>query len=114
MTASLPPGKSSTGLDQNLAGAMTYLLGLVTGIGFLIIERENRYVRFHAFQSTFTFLVVAVVYLMMLGLPIVNWLLMVPFSLGVTALWAFLMFKAIQGQQYKLPLVGDWADAQVN
>jgi uncharacterized membrane protein len=107
------PGKSSTGIDQNLAGALTYLLGIVTGVVFLIIEQENRYVRFHAFQSTFTFVAVAVTYLLILGLPILNWLLVVPFFLAVTALWAFLMFKAVQGERYKLPLIGDWADAQL-
>jgi uncharacterized membrane protein len=107
------PGKSSTGIDPNLAGALTYLLGIVTGVVFLIIEQENRYVRFHAFQSTFTFVAVAVAYLLILGLPILNWLLVVPFFLAVTGLWGFLMFKAVQGERYKLPLIGDWADAQL-
>jgi uncharacterized membrane protein len=113
MTAPTPPGKSSTGLDPNLAGALAYLLGIVTGVVFLIVEHENRDVRFHAFQSTFTFLAVGVAYLLMLGLPILNWLLVVPFFLAVTGLWAFLMFKAVRGERYKLPFVGDWAEAQL-
>ena len=108
-----PSGKSVFGLDQNLVGALAYVLGIVTGVVFLLIEPENRYVRFHAFQSTFTFLVVAVLFLMVMGLPVVGWLLITPFVLAVIALWAYLMFKAVSGERYKLPFVGDWADAQV-
>jgi uncharacterized membrane protein len=110
---SVPPGKSILGLDQNLVGALAYVLGLVTGIVILLVEPENRYVRFHAFQSTFTFLVVAVLFLMVMGLPVVSWLLATPFVLAVIVLWVFLMVKALNGERYKLPIVGDWADARV-
>ena len=113
MTPPSPPARTNTGLDQNLAGALAYLLGVVTGALFLLIEPENRYVRFHAFQSIFTFVVVAVLFLMVMGLPVVGWLLVAPFVVAVTALWAFLMFKAVTGQRYKLPFVGDWAEAQL-
>lgn len=113
MSAPSPPAKTNTGIDQNLAGALAYLLGVVTGIVFLLLEPENRYVRFHAFQSTFTFIVVAVLFLMVMGLPVVGWLLVVPFVVAVTVLWIFLMFKALTGERYKLPFVGDWADGQL-
>ena len=42
-------------LDPNLAAALAYLGGMLSGIAFLILEKENRYVRFHAMQSTITF-----------------------------------------------------------
>ncbi len=46
---------STTGLDSNLAGALTYLLGFVTGVVFLMIERQDAYVHWHAAQSTAVF-----------------------------------------------------------
>ena len=48
--------KSSTGLDPNLAAALAYLLGFLTGILFLVIEKDSKFVRFHALQSTMVFL----------------------------------------------------------
>src|SRR5512141_1788646 len=48
--------KSSTGLDENVAGFFCYLLGFITGIVFLVVEKRSSFVRFHAMQSTITFL----------------------------------------------------------
>jgi len=108
-----PSSKTTSGLDQNLAAALAYVLGALSGVVFLLVEPENRYVRFHAFQSTFTFLAVAVLLLIVMGLPFIGWLLWVPSFLAVTALWAFLMFKALNGQWYKLPFIGEWAEQQL-
>jgi hypothetical protein len=48
-------GKSSTGLDENIAGLLCYVAGWVTGIIFLVIEKDSKTVKFHAWQSIFTF-----------------------------------------------------------
>lgn len=48
--------KSSTGLDEHVAGFLCYILGFITGIVFLVVEKESRFVKFHAMQSTITFL----------------------------------------------------------
>jgi uncharacterized membrane protein len=42
---------TSTGLAANVAGLLTYILGPITGVLFLVLEKENRFVRFHAMQS---------------------------------------------------------------
>jgi len=103
---------SSTGLDPNLAGLLCYLLGLITGIVFLIIEKKNRYVRFHAYQSLAVFgglfvFSVIVRFIPLIG-PFVYFLLVV----GSFVLWILLMVKAYQGEQFKLPVAGDWAEEQ--
>jgi uncharacterized membrane protein len=39
-----------TGLQPNIAGLLCYLLGWITGIIFLIIEKEDKFVKFHAYN----------------------------------------------------------------
>ena len=105
--------KSSTGLEANLAGALTYLLGPITGILFLVLEKESKFVRFHAMQSTITFVALFVISLVLGMIPILGWLMLLPFQLLVLVLWVFLMFKAFKGEKYKLPTIGDLAERQV-
>lgn len=113
MTPSSPQSDSSLKLDPNLAAALSYLGGLVSGLIFLAIEKQNRYVRFHAMQSTITFVLVLLADLLLMGLGVLGWLLAVPFIVAVVVLWVFLMFKAMSGVQYKLPYVGEWAEQQL-
>ena len=105
--------KSSTGLEANLAGALTYVLGPITGILFFVLEKESKFVRFHAMQSTITFVALFVISLVLGMIPILGWLMLLPFQLLVLVLWVFLMFKAFKGEKYKLPTIGDLAERQV-
>jgi uncharacterized membrane protein len=105
--------KSSTGLEANLAGALTYLLGPITGILFLVLEKESKFVRFHAMQSTITFLALFVLNLLLSMIPILGWLLLFPLQIVILILWLFLMFKAFNGEKFKLPTIGDMAERQV-
>jgi uncharacterized membrane protein len=68
-------GKSSTGMDENVAGLLTYVLGLFTGIIFLVIEKESKFVRFHAFQSILISAAFIVVNLVLGFIPIIGWIL---------------------------------------
>ena len=121
MTA--PPGPASTtstGLAPNVAGALAYLLGAVTGIAFLVLEKENRFVRFHAAQSiAVSVLIIAVsVVLTILStvlavVPVLGWIIAVLLSMVLAFvtffLWLFLMWKAFQGQEWEAPVAGDLA-----
>ena len=99
-------GRSSTGLDENVAGLLCYLLGFITGIIFLIVEKESRFVKFHAKQSTITFLGIFVILILFGWVPLIGLLIWV-FSL---ILWLLLMVKALQGKRYLLPIVGKMAE----
>ena len=99
-------GRSSTGLDENVAGFFCYLLGFITGIVFLVVEKESRFVKFHAKQSTITFLGLFVVMLIIGWIPVLGILIFV-FSL---ILWLILMVKALRGEKYMLPVVGKLAE----
>jgi uncharacterized membrane protein len=102
--------KTSTGLDANLAAALSYLVGFVTGIIFLLVEKENRFVRFHAMQSTLVFAGIVLIDILLQIVPFVGALLVIFIVIPASAvLWLLLMFKAYQGEEYKLPFVGQMA-----
>jgi len=102
--------KTSTGFDANLAAALCYLVGFVTGIIFLLVEKENKFVRFHAMQSTLLFLGIVAVDILLQLVPILGALVVVFIVIPVSAiLWLILMYKAYQGEEFKLPLVGQMA-----
>jgi uncharacterized membrane protein len=107
-------GKSSSGLDVNLAAALCYALGWVTGVVFLLVEKDSKFVRFHAMQSTITFGLVTMAYVVLNVIPIlgfiVSFVVLVPLSI---ALWLVLIFKAFQGERFKLPWVGDLAEQKI-
>lgn len=103
-------GGSSTGLDTTLASLLCYLLGFVSGIVFILIEKEDREVRFHAYQSTATFLALFVLSVAASVVPFFGWMIMAVLPLVSLVLWILLMVKAFQGVHYKLPVVGDWAE----
>jgi uncharacterized membrane protein len=103
---------SSTELDPNLAGLLCYVLTFVTGIVFLIIEKKNRYVRFHAYQSVVVFGALTVLSLIAGSIPVIGWLIGVLVGPVWLVLWILLMVKAYQGERFKLPLAGDWAEQQ--
>lgn len=104
-------GKSSTGLDENVAGFLCYLAGFITGIVFLVVEKQSSFVRFHAMQSTITFLGLFVIMGVMGFIPIIN-LLVVPLWILGLILWLVLMVKALQGKRYALPVVGKMAEGK--
>ena len=97
--------KSSTGLDENVAGFFCYLLGFITGIVFLVVEKKSPFVKFHAMQSTITFLVLSAVSVILGWIPIIN-LLVIPLWIFSLILWLLLMIKALRGERYRLPIIG--------
>lgn len=102
------------GIDQNLEALLCYVLGWITGIIFLFMEKENEYVRFHAMQSLVTFLTLFIITIVIGWIPILGWLISFLISILGLILWLLLMFKAYQGELYKLPYAGDFAEEQLS
>lgn len=113
--------KTSLGLKENVEGALCYLLGWLTGIIFYILEKDNKFVRFHARQSILVFFPLWILSLIFGGgwlfwsmwywgawafLVVIGWLI----SIVMFVLWIILMIKAYQGEMFKLPIVGDIAE----
>jgi uncharacterized membrane protein len=102
--------RTSTGFDANVAAALSYLVGFVTGIIFLLVEKDNKFVRFHAMQSTLLFVGIVAVDILLQIVPILGALVVLFIVIPVSAfLWLLLIYKAYQGKEYKLPLVGQMA-----
>lgn len=109
--------KTASGLEENIAGALAYLLGFVTGIFFLLTEKESRFVRFHAMQSTILSGGLLVISLILGIIPVINvvWLVLSPFvGIAGFVLWIWLMYQAYQGKEFELPLVGNVSKQQLS
>ena len=101
-------GESSTGLKANIAGLVCYVFGWVTGLVFLLLEKKSQFVRFHAAQSLVVFGALSILAFILNFIPYV-WFLSAIVGLLGFILWLVLMYKAYQGEMYKLPIAGDIA-----
>ena len=117
-----PPPAASAGLTENVASALAYLAGLITGILFLVLSpyNQNKTIRFHAFQSIFWhvawIVLIIVETVIAAALPwslyFIASLLYLVVILGGLAIWLYLMISAYQGKRVKLPVIGDLAEQQ--
>ena len=120
-TPNVPPGgMSGTGLAPNVAGALAYLLGPITGILLLVVEKESRFVRFHAMQSTVlsvAWIIVSFGLTLFTSVPVLGWIvgILLSFVMGIAGfiLWVLLMWKAFKGEEWELPVVGPFARKQL-
>jgi uncharacterized membrane protein len=112
---------SAGGLTDNVAGMLAYVT-IIPAIIFLVMEpyNKNRFIRFHAFQSIFFFVLLVVLgtALSILGFIPFLGLITIPLHfvlwLGGFVVWIILLLKANQGEMYKLPVIGDMAEKQAN
>jgi uncharacterized membrane protein len=115
-------GKTTTGMQANVAALVSYVLGWITGLIFFLIEKDNKFVRFHALQSIIVFGALSILgfvlsiffqifimvhlYFMFQFLALISKLLW----LVALILWVVLMIQAYQGVRFKLPIAGDIAE----
>ncbi len=119
---SAPPPMATIGMANNVAGALCYILWVVTGVIFLVIEpyKNNKFVRFHAFQSIFYWLACTAVWIVWRELFFSGGLLTLGFfgltymvlRLAMIGCWIFLMVKAYNNEEFRLPIIGDLAAKQ--
>ena len=122
--------KTSMGIKSNVAALLSYVLGFITGLIFFLIEKENKYVRFHAMQSIILFGAFFVLNMAIGFTASIFFSIMGGFTHGYSGftgydlisgiqgiislvapvLWIVLMIKAYQGEKFKLPVIGDIAE----
>jgi uncharacterized membrane protein len=104
----------TSGLPSNIGGLLSYIV--IIAIVFLIIEpmKNDKFIRFHAFQSIFYWIAVIVIFMLIgLVMPLSVWILIYwPLRLLSVVIVIFLMFKAYNNEKYKLPVIGDLAEKQ--
>ena len=98
--------------DPKRWAALSYSVGLISGVIVLSAEKTDSYVRFHAWQSVLAFAAAAAFSMLLPSVPVVgDWgLTRAAFRLSVIILYVFLIVKALQGERYRLPVLGDLAD----
>ena len=118
--------KSVFGLNENVAAALSYIAGPFSGIAVLVMERENKFVRFHALQSTIWFTLIMIVgwvlgFVANLPIPILGWLLgiiltPVIYIGGFAAFLSMLLLMAMaaSNKTFKIPIIGDVVWSQIN
>jgi uncharacterized membrane protein len=119
------PAAQAAGLEENLACALCYVLGLLTGILFLVLApyNQNRLIRFHAFQSIFLniawiaiYIVLSIVGIALFSIPFLGAMLSIVLHLaaflGFFILWLMLMYKAYNRERWVLPFIGPLAEKQ--
>jgi uncharacterized membrane protein len=109
-----PEAESSTGLSANVAGLLSYVLGWITGIIFIVLEKKSTFVKFHAWQSIMTFGVLTVAQLIFGWIPIAGWIISILIGILMFVLWLILIIQAGTGKMWKVPWAGDWAERQVS
>ncbi|TMC19575.1 MAG: hypothetical protein E6J36_14290 [Chloroflexi bacterium] len=117
-------GPTSTGLSARTEAILGYLFWWLGGLVFFVIERKNRFVRFHAAQSIIFFGGVSVLLeaLHLISLiPLLGFLLYIPLSFASTIItviailtWLFMMFQMYRGRNFRIPIVSEYADRLVD
>jgi uncharacterized membrane protein len=118
-------GPTSMGMSQNSAAGLSYLAGWITGLIFFLMEKQNRFVRFHAMQSIIfsgAVTILAIIMQVLIGGLAYNapglatalsclWGLV---AIGIFVVWILLLVNGFQGKYFKLPVIGDYAERYAN
>lgn len=108
--------KTGSGLDPKIAAALCWFFWPISSIIFLIIEKDDKYVRFHAYQSLFAVVALTIGYIIssILMVVLIGFLLYFVVGIGGLVIWIMGMIKAFQGEMWKLPVIGDMAEEYAN
>jgi uncharacterized membrane protein len=119
-------GPTSMGMDANIAAGLSYIVGWITGLIFFIMEKQNRFVRFHAMQSILFSAALTAFYILLNIVSFALAIASIPFlglllsgagflvAIGTLVVWIFLVINAFQGKYFKLPVLGNYAERYAN
>jgi uncharacterized membrane protein len=119
------PIAQSAGMEENVASALCYLLGWLTGVLFLVLApyNQNKTVKFHAFQSIFfnvalipIWIAAAILSFILGHIPVLGGLVIIlmycVIGFGAFGMWLFLMYKAYNKEKFVIPIIGPIAEKQ--
>jgi len=108
------------GMQPNIEAGLSYVLGWVTGLIFFLMEKQNRFVRFHAMQSILFFgglTVIQIILNVFSHFPVLGFFAsLAGVAVGIIGFVGYivLLINGFQGKYYKLPIVGDYAEKYAN
>ena len=115
--------KTNLGIEPNIAGLLCYLISVIAGVVFLVIEKENKFIRFHAIQSIIlgcgfvaAYFAIIILDAVFENIPILGFFIglvlgLVYFLLGpaFAIITIIMMIKSYGNETFKLPVIGDIA-----
>ncbi len=119
-TPAAPPQPQTAQIEDHIVNALCYGLMPLTGILFLVLDpyKDNRNIRFHAFQSIFVFVALfggSLALSFLAFMPILGLLfslVTLVYPLAVFGIWIFLIIKAYNKERFVVPVVGPIAESQ--
>ena len=108
----MPDETVQSGLTDNNAGALAYIT-IIPAIVFLVAAPYNQssYIRFHAWQSIFLCIALFAVSIIAV-VPILGWIVYAVGAIAIFIGWIMCILKALKGERFKLPFIGDLAAKQ--
>jgi uncharacterized membrane protein len=126
-SAAATAAPATAGMEENVAGLVSYIFGWITGLIFLLIDKRP-FVRFHAAQSIalnicfvpiwilyiiLSFILTAITAALHFPIGIISFFLMPVIGLAFFVTWIFCMYKAYQHEKFKLPIIGNLVEKMV-
>jgi uncharacterized membrane protein len=119
----VPAGMAGTGFhNENILAALAYFT-FIPAVVFLNVKslRHNRLLQFHSWQSIFfdlalilAALALRILFALFSLIPrlgyLLGWLAFLIAGLACAIVWVVLVVKALQGELFKLPMIGDFAE----
>lgn len=109
-------GTTSIGMSPNIAAGLGYLIWIAALI-FFLVEKENKFIKFHAFQALVGGLALSIplwiLWIVLMFIPVVGWIIGILLWLGFLAYWIYMIIMAFTGKWTKIPVIGDIAAKQV-
>lgn len=106
-------GRSSLNMSENIAALIAYLFGWLSGLIIFLVEKESRFVRFHALQSLIFFAAMSLIIGVLGRIPVIGWVFAAAGGILTFGFWIIGMIKAYRGELYRFPIVGDIAAGQI-
>lgn len=105
---------TATGLSENIAGLLCYILTFITAIVFLVLEKDNKFIRYHALLSLSISIVLIIFFAVLSLIPILGWILTLILSPVVFILWLYLIWSAYQHRKTQIPIISDFVNDIIN
>ncbi|MFV9629476.1 MAG: DUF4870 domain-containing protein [Methanosarcinales archaeon] len=112
--------ETKTKSDENLLAALAYVLTIITGIIIYLMEKDKpdkrRFVMFHAVQAIMlgvAMIALSIIVPIIGFIPILGGIIVLLFPFAALAVWLFMIYKAYSGEEYHLPVIGDYAEQYI-